>query len=198
MPETGDSDFSWHEFLRRNNNELVATYGNLAHRALTFAYRNFDEVVPTPGELDERGQRLIHEAEATLDTVDKLLYRCQFKEAIKRTMSLAQESNRYLDEQAPWKAIKAERETAAKSIYTVLSVLMALKTVFYPFVPFSSERLHSFLGFDGSVRDVGWRTQRLPPGQKLLEPQPLFAKLDEDMVVEENNRLGSREANKDE
>jgi methionyl-tRNA synthetase len=197
MPETGDSDFSWHEFLRRNNNELVATYGNLAHRALTFAYRNFDEVVPTPGELDERGQRLIHEAEVTLDTVDKLLYRCQFKEAIKRAMSLAQESNRYLDEQAPWKAIKAERETAAKSIYTVLSVLVALKTVFYPFLPFSSERLHCLLGFDGSVRDAGWKTQFLPPGQKLLEPQPLFAKLDEDMVVKEDSRLGSVEKNKE-
>ncbi len=198
MPETGDSDFSWHEFLRRNNNELVATYGNLAHRALTFAYRNFDGAVPAPGELDERGRGLIHEAEVALDSVDKLLCRCQFKDAIKRVMSLAQESNRYLDEQAPWKAIKSERETAAKSIYTVLSVLVALKTMFYPFLPFSSERLHSFLGFDGSVRDAGWKTQFLPAGQRLCEPQPLFAKLDEDMVVEENNRLGSVEKHKGE
>jgi len=197
MPETGDSDFSWHEFLRRNNNELVATYGNLAHRALTFAYRNFDGAVPAPGELDERGRSLIHEAEVTLDSVDKLLCRCQFKDAIKRVMSLAQESNRYLDEQAPWKAIKSERETAAKSIYTVLSILVALKTVFYPFLPFSSERLHSFLGFDGSVRDAGWKAQFLPPGQRLREPQPLFAKLDEDTVVEESNRLGSVGKNKD-
>jgi len=197
MPETGDSDFSWYEFLRRNNNELVATYGNLAHRALTFAYRNFDGAVPASGELDERGRSLTHEAEVTLDAVDELLYRCQFKEAIKRAMSLAQESNRYLDEQAPWKAIKSERETAAKSIYTILSVLVALQTVFYPFLPFSSERLHSFLGFDGSVRDAGWRTQRLPPGQRLREPQPLFAKLDEDLVAEESNRLGSVEKHKD-
>ena len=198
MPETGDSDFSWHEFLRRNNNELVATYGNLAHRALTFAYRNFDGAVPAPGELDERGRSLTHEAEVTLRAVDGLLYRCQFKEAIKWAMSLAQESNRYLDEQAPWKAIKSERETAARSIYTVLSVLVALKTLLYPFLPFSSERLHSFLGFDGSVRDAGWRTQYLPPGQGLCEPQPLFAKLDEDLVAEESNRLGSVETSKDE
>jgi methionyl-tRNA synthetase len=197
MPETGDSDFSWHEFLRRNNNELVATYGNLAHRALTFAYRNFDGAVPAFGELDERGRSLTHEAEVTLDTVDELLYRCQFKEAIKRAMSLAQESNRYLDEQAPWKAIKSERETAAKSIYAILSVLVALQTMFYPFLPFSSERLHSFLGFDGSVRDAGWRTEFLPPGQRLREPQPLFAKLDEDLVAEEGNRLGSVEEHKD-
>jgi methionyl-tRNA synthetase len=198
MPETGDSDFSWHEFLRRNNNELVATYGNLAHRALAFAYRNFDGTVPAPGELDERGQSLIHEAETTLDSVDKLLCRCQFKEAIKRVMSLAQESNRYLEEQAPWKTIKTERETAAKSIYTALSVLAALKTVCYPFLPFSSERLHSFLGFDGSVKEGGWKSQFLPPGQRLREPQPLFVKLDEDIVGEENSRLRSVKDNKKE
>jgi len=191
MPETGDSDFSWREFLRRNNNELVATYGNLAHRVLTFAQRNFDGAVPTPGELDEHGQSLLHEAEVTLEDVDKLLYRCEFKRAVKEAMSLAQEANRYLDEQAPWKTIKTERETSAKSVYTVLSVLAALKTVFYPFLPFSSEKLHSFLGSDGSVQEIGWRVQFLPPGQKLRQPQPLFVKLDEDIVAQETGRLGS-------
>jgi methionyl-tRNA synthetase len=191
MPDTGDSDFSWREFIRRNNNELVATYGNLAHRVLTFAQRNFEGSVPAPGELDEHSQSLLNEAEVTLDSVDKLLYRCEFKGAIKEAMSLAQEANRYLDEQAPWKTIKTERETSAKSIYTVLSVLAALKTVFYPFLPFSSEKLHSFLGFDGSVQEIGWRVQVLPPGQKLREPQPLFVKLDEDIVAQETSRLDS-------
>jgi len=195
MPESGDSDFSWHEFLRRNNNELVATYGNLAHRVLTFAYRNFDGAVPAPGELDERSQGLLHGAEVTLDTVDKLLYRCEFKGAVKEAMSLAQEANRYLDEQAPWKTIKTERETSAKSVYTVLSVLAALKTIFYPFLPFSSEKLHSFLGFDGSVEEKGWKIQFLPPGQKLRQPQPLFVKLDEDIVAKESSQLDSLKEN---
>ena len=195
MPESGDSDFSWHEFLRRNNNELVATYGNLAHRVLTFAYRNFDGAVPAPGELDERSQGLLHRAEVTLDSVDKLLYHCEFKEAVKEAMSLAQEANRYLDEQAPWKTIKTERETSTKSVYTVLSVLAALKTIFYPFLPFSSERLHSFLGFDGSVEEEGWKIQFLPPGQKLRQPQPLFVKLDEDIVAKESSRLDSLKEN---
>jgi len=197
MPETGDSDFSWHEFLRRNNNELVATYGNLAHRVLTFAYRNFNGAVPAPGELDERSQGLIHKAQATLYAVDNLLYRCEFKEAVRQAMSLAQEANRYLDEQAPWKTIKTERKTSAKSVYTVLSVLGALKTVFYPFLPFSSERLHSFLGFDGSVKELGWKIQFLPPGQKLRPPQPLFVKLDEDIVAKESNRLDSLKENQE-
>ena len=191
MPETGDSDFSWHEFLRRNNNELVATYGNLVHRVLTFAQRNFDGVVPASGQLDKASQGLLHRAEVTLGTVDGLLCRCEFKRAIKEAMSLAQEANRYLDEQAPWKTIKTEADTSAKSVYTVLSVLAALKTVFYPFLPFSSEKLHSFLGFEGTVEDAGWKIQFLPPGQKLRPPEPLFVKLEEDIVGRESSRLGS-------
>jgi methionyl-tRNA synthetase len=197
MPDTGDSDFSWREFFRRNNNELVATYGNLAHRILTFTYRNFDGAVPAPDELDEHSQGLLHKAEVTLDAVDGLLYRCEFKGAVKEAMSLVREANRYLDEQAPWKSIKTDRETSAKSVYTVLSVLAALKTVFYPFLPFSSEKIHSFLGFDGSVKEAGWKVQFLPPGQKLHQPQPLFVKLDEDIVAEETSRLGSPKENKE-
>lgn len=191
MPETGDSDFSWREFLRRNNNELVATYGNLAHRVLTFTHRNFGGVVPAPGELDERSQGLLHKAEVGLDGVDRLLCRCQFKEAVREAMSLAQEANRYLDEQAPWKTIKTEPEASAKSTYVALSTLATLKTVFYSFLPFSSERLHSFLGFDGSVKEGGWKIPFLPPGQKLREPEPLFVKLDEDIVARESTGLQS-------
>jgi methionyl-tRNA synthetase len=190
MPEAGDSDFSWHEFLRRNNNELVATYGNLAHRVLTFAYRHFNGAVPAPAELDERSRVLLDGAKVALNRVDELLQHCEFKEGIKQAMSLAQEANRYIDEQAPWKTIKSEREASARSVYTVLSVLAALKTILYPFLPFSSERLHSFLGFDGSVKEGGWKMQALPPGQVLRQPEPLFVKLDEDIVAKESSLLG--------
>lgn len=190
MPEAGDADFSWREFLRRNNNELVATYGNLVHRVLTFAYRNFDGAVPSPGELDRQSQALLHKAETTLDAVDKLLYQCHFKEGIKRAMALAQEANRYLDDQAPWKTIKEKPQISATTIYVVLSVLSALKTVLYPFLPFSSQKLHTLLGFDGMVEAGGWKLQLLVSGQKLPEPQPLFVKLDEQVVSEEVSRLG--------
>ena len=197
MPENGDSDFSWREFLRRNNNELVATYGNLAHRVLTFAHRNFDGTVPAPGDLDEPSRTLLRRAEAALDDVDGLLYDREFKAAVKEAMSLAQEANRYLDEQAPWKTLKTDREASARSVYTVLSLLAVLKTALYPFLPFSSEKLHSYLGFDSTVKDSGWKAQFLPPGQKLREPEPLFAKLDEDIVAEETSRLGLLRDNQD-
>ncbi len=190
MPETSDSDFSWREFLRRNNNELVATYGNLIHRVLSFTYRNFGGAIPVPGCLDVRSRALMQQAANVMGTVDDLLYRCNFKGAIREAMSLAQEANQYLDEQAPWKKIKEDRQASAMSTYTVLSLLSALKIVLYPFLPFSSEKLHYLLGFKGNLSEVGWKLQKLEPGQKIPEPCPVFVKLDDAVVDEEEQRLG--------
>jgi len=190
MPETGDSDFSWREFIRRNNNELVATYGNLVHRVLAFVYRSFDGCVPVPGELDTRSQALLNRAKDTLNTMDGLLYHCHFREAIRSAMSLAQEANRYLDEKSPWKTIKQDRQASATALYVAISVLSCLRTVLYPFLPFSSQRLHEFLGFKGSVEDDGWQLRFPSSGQRLLPPEPLFSKLDEELANEETSRLG--------
>jgi len=190
MPETGDSDFSWREFIRRNNNELVATYGNLVHRVLTFVYRSFDGCVPEPGELDSRSQAVINLTTDTLNRVDELLYHCHFREAIRSAMSLAQEANRYLDEKSPWKTIKQDRQASATALYVAISVLSCLRTVLYPFLPFSSQRLHEYLGFKGSVEDDGWQLRFPSSGQRLLPPEPLFSKLDEELIDEETSRLG--------
>jgi len=190
MPETGDTDFSWREFVRRNNDELVATYGNLAHRVLTFVYRNFDGCVPTPGESDINSQALINKAKDTLNTMDGLLYRCHFREAIRWAMSLAQETNRYLDDKSPWKTIKQDRQASATALYVAISVLSCLRTALYPFLPFSSQKLHQLLGFKGSLEGDGWQLHLPAPGQKLLPPKPLFAKLDEELIEKETTRLG--------
>ena len=189
MPETGDTDFSWREFVRRNNDELVATYGNLVHRVLTFTYRNFDRVIPAPETFDSYSQDLIAMSENTLNKMGELLYRCHFKEALKIAMAAAHDTNRYLDEKAPWKAIKEDRPGAATSLYVALSVIACLKTMLYPFLPFSSQKLHEFLGFKGNVEEHGWQPHTPPPGQTLLPPQPLFSKLDEKLIEEETNRL---------
>ncbi|TET17633.1 MAG: methionine--tRNA ligase [Dehalococcoidia bacterium] len=190
MPETGDTDFSWHEFVRRNNDELVATYGNLVHRVLTFVYRSFEGCVPMPREFDSRSQAVIDVAKDTLNTVDKLLYRCHFREALRSAMSLAQETNRYLEEKSPWKAIKQDRQASANSLYVAICVISCLKTMLYPFLPFSSQKLHEYLGFEGRVEDDGWQLHFPLPGQKLLPPEPLFSKLDEGLIEEEVSRLG--------
>ena len=190
MPETSDTDFSWREFVRRNNDELVATYGNLVHRVLTFVFRNFEGSVPEPGEYDTQDSQILTGARNTLDKVDGLLHGCHFREAIRTIMALAQEANRYLDDKSPWKKIKEDRQAAATSLYVALNVITCLKTVLYPFLPFSSQRLHEYLGFTGRTEDYGWNWQELPPGQKLLSPQPLFSKLDDSLVEEETRKLG--------
>ncbi|HEY50222.1 MAG TPA: methionine--tRNA ligase, partial [Dehalococcoidia bacterium] len=159
MPETSDTDFSWREFVRRNNDELVATYGNLVHRVLTFVYRNFDGRVPDPGEFDAQDKAILSGASKALEAVDGLLYGCHFREAIRAAMAVAQESNRYLDDKSPWKVIKENRQAAATSLYVALHVIANLKTMLYPFLPFSSQKVHEYLGFEGSVEKAGWKWQ---------------------------------------
>jgi methionyl-tRNA synthetase len=105
-------------------------------------------------------------------------------------MSLAQEANRYLEEKSPWKMIKQDRQASATALYVAISVLSCLRIVLYPFLPFSSQKLHEFLGFKGNVGDDGWQLILPTPGQKLLPPKPLFSKLDEKLVAEESSRLG--------
>jgi len=200
MPETGDTDFSWREFIRRNNDELVATYGNLVHRVLTFVYRNFNGGVPSyddmgtsdirVAKIDASGNELINKSLAVFGAMDKLLSQCHFKQALKMAMTVARETNRYLDEKSPWKVIKEDRQAAANSLYVALVLISHLKTMLYPFLPFSSQKLHELLGFEGSVEEDGWQFHTPLPGQRLLEPQPLFSKLDEGLVEEETARLG--------
>jgi len=190
MPETSDADFSWREFVRRNNDELVATYGNLVHRVLTFTARHFDGRVPEGGDLDDRSQALLERARAAFALVDSQLGACHFREALRTIFALAEESNRYLDEQAPWKTIKTQRDQAGRTMFTTLCVLSALKTLLLPFLPFSSSRLHEMLGFATPIADERWAYQPPAPGQPLPPPVALFTKLDDSIVEQETLRLG--------
>ena len=196
MPETGDSDFSWSEFVRRNNDELVATYGNLVHRVITITYRNFDQRVPAPTVLDLQSQQLLDQAGATLASVDKSLSACRFRMTIARAMALAQEANRYLDAKAPWLSVKTDREATATALWVVLNVINCLKIMLWPFLPFSSQELHEMLGFEGDVQHWGWSwegtTDYMPPGQLLGRPKHLYAKLDQAAAEEESLRLGAK------
>jgi methionyl-tRNA synthetase len=191
MCETNDTDFSWREFVRRNNDELVATYGNLVNRVLTFVYRNFDAKVPHPTELDDDHRQIQAKARNTIDEMDGYLHDCKFKLAIIRAMELAQAANRYLDNKSPWKVIRENRQSAATSLYVALSIITQLKTVLYPFMPFSSQKVHEYLGFKSDIAKQGWKWQDLPPGQQLQPPKPLFTKLDESIIEEETKRIGT-------
>jgi len=194
MPESGDSDFSWSEFVRRNNEELVATYGNLVNRVLSFTYRNFDGKVPGVQSLDEVDEGLLRTAQETMDWVDDSLYNCHFKAALARAFALAQEANRYLDTKAPWKSIKEDRDLAGSSLTVAIQAINCLKTILYPFMPFSSQKVHEFLGFDGLIEEGAWEFESLvgaiKAGADLRQPAPLYTKLDPELIDGEVQKLG--------
>ncbi|PKB71984.1 MAG: methionine--tRNA ligase [SAR202 cluster bacterium Io17-Chloro-G6] len=194
MPESGDSDFSWSEFVRRNNEELVATYGNLVNRVLSFTYRNFDGKVPGVQSLDEVDEGLLRTARETMVAVNDSLYNCRFKAGITQAFGLAQEANRYLDTKAPWKSIKEDRDQAGASLTVAMQAINCLKTILYPFMPFSSQKVHEFLGFDGPIEEGAWDFDSIVDGIKagasLRQPSPLYTKLDPVIIEEEVRKLG--------
>ena len=209
-PETQDSDFTWAEFVRRNNDELVANWGNLVNRTLTSAYKNFG-AVPSPGPLSADDAALIAAVEGGFETVGAQIEKARFKAALAEAMQLATRVNQYLSEQAPWAVIKEDRERAGTILYVALRCVDNLKVLFAPFLPFSSQALHELLGHDGYLAgplhydDVEeadgthhtvltgdyaswcgrWQAAELPVGQALAEPRPLFRKLDPETVVAE-------------
>jgi methionyl-tRNA synthetase len=191
MPETSDSDFTWDEYVRRNNDELVAAWGNLVNRVLTQLPRHFDGRVPAPHNLDGRANALIARCEETLAQTGAEIAACHFRAGLDAAMGLAREANRYLDEAAPWKAIREDRQAAANGLYAALAAIAALRTALYPYLPFSCSRLNTMLGETRPVQELGWQLV-LPEGGRLLPPpEPLFRKLDPSIADEEEARLGT-------
>jgi methionyl-tRNA synthetase len=215
MPENRDTDWSWSDFLARNNNELVATWGNLVNRVLSFAYNHWDGVVPTPGDIRPADEAIMNAVEAGFEVVGALYEAVKLRAALNETMRLASEVNKYLDQAAPWKEIKTDKQAAGKTIYTALRVIDSLKVLFAPILPFTCERLHVYLGYDECLfgeqiveeqtdnlgtHDVlrylpkgaigHWVPSQLSPGGVFKKPEPLFRKLDKSIVELERARLG--------
>ncbi|HEY9075752.1 MAG TPA: methionine--tRNA ligase [Anaerolineaceae bacterium] len=215
MPETRDTDWDWKDFYSRNNDELVATWGNLANRVLSFSYKNFDGCVPVPDELNEMDVELLRTVESGFQSVAQEMEAVHLRAALGEAMRLASEVNRYLDQKAPWQQIKTDRVACARTIYTALRAIDSLKVLLSPFLPFSSEKLHHSLGYTQplfgtqSIETISdelgehsvlryhpegasgrWEPSQLKPGQALQPPQPLFRKLDVKIVEEERSRLG--------
>jgi methionyl-tRNA synthetase len=151
MPETKDTDWDWEDFYHRNNDELVATWGNLANRVLSFTYKHWEGVVPDPGELTKLDLDLLAVVEGGFETVAKELNAVHLRSALGEAMRLASEVNRYLDQTAPWAAIKTDRQAAARAVYTALKAIDSLKILLAPFLPFTSQRLHGFFGYEGQL-----------------------------------------------
>jgi methionyl-tRNA synthetase len=212
-PETQDTDFTWAEFVRRNNDELLANWGNLVNRTLTSAHRTFG-TVPEPGELSDRDAALLAGVEAGFETVGEPIDSGHFRAGLAETMRLASTVNQYVSDQAPWALVKSDRDRAATILYVALRAVDSLKILFTPFLPHTSQQVHELLGYDGFIagplefREVdedgrkhevltgdysswvgSWEPSRLRPGQVLQEPRQLFKKLDDSVVEEELQRM---------
>jgi methionyl-tRNA synthetase len=150
MPEAKDSDWDWAEFVARNNNELVATWGNLANRVLSFCYKHWDGHVPDvdPSTLRPADLDLLAVIENGFESLGALLDGVKLRAALGETMKLATAVNQYLDVHAPWKQVKEDKTEAAKTVYTALKAIDSLKVLFSPFLPFTSEKLHNFFGYE--------------------------------------------------
>lgn len=214
MPETRDSDWSWHGYIARNNNELVANWGNLVNRVLSMTQRYYDGIVPQPGELREADVGLLDAVDSSFDTVGDLIDRCKFRAAASETMALSSYVNQYLEEMSPWKTAKSDAGATAKTLFTAIQAINGLKMLIAPFLPFSSQRLHILLGQEGQLfggqkvetyqeehrshqaltydatSSVGiWRRRPVPAGTSLPKPEPLFTKLDDSVAEDELQRV---------
>ncbi|MGH3739713.1 MAG: methionine--tRNA ligase [Micromonosporaceae bacterium] len=214
-PENSDTDFTWSEFLRRNNDELVAGWGNLVNRSISMAAKNFGQI-PTPGELTADDEALREFSRAGFDKVGTLLRRHRQKAAIGEAMKVVAEANKYLSEQAPWKLKDAEsKPRQATILHTALQVVNDCKTMLAPFLPHSSQKVHEQLGGEGvfapmpEIRKVAdldggpdypiltgdydtgvrWESAPIEVGRALAPPKPIFKKLDPSIVEEELARL---------
>ncbi len=215
MPESKDTDWDWEDFYKRNNDELVATWGNLANRVLSFAYKHWDGVVPDPGVLTESDMALLQLIEDGYEKVGNEFEQVHLRAALAEAMNLATEVNRYLDIHAPWQKIKTDRQDAARSVFTAINAIAMIKDMLSPFLPYTSQQLHEMLGLKGSVfgsqftedvqDDLGthyvlrydgsqacgkWKRTEIPAGHGLNQPKPLFKKLDAGIIEEERARLG--------
>ncbi len=188
-PETKDNNFTWKDFQDRNNNELVAVYGNFVNRALQLTKKYWDGVVPECGELTDTDRQTLDEFKDVKQRVEDYLDVFKFREAQKEAMNLARIGNRYITECEPWKVWKTDPGRVETILYISLQLVGNLAIAFEPFLPFSSARLRRMLNIDSFEWNSLGRTDLLKPGHRLGEPELLFAKIEDDTIAYQLNKL---------
>ena len=188
-PETKDNDFTWKDFQARNNNELVAVYGNFVNRALQLTQKYYNGVVPECGELTDYDKETLNEFKDVKVKVEELLDVFKFRDAQKEAMNLARIGNKYIADCEPWKVIKTDPERVKTIIYISLQLTANLAIAFEPFLPFSSEKLRQML----NMQEFEWNqlgsTELLKPGHQLNKPELLFEKIEDDVIEAQVQKL---------
>lgn len=188
-PETKDNNFTWKDFQDRNNNELVAVYGNFVNRALQLTKKYFNGVVPECGELQEVDLKAIEEFKDVKQKVEALLDTFKFRDAQKEAMNLARIGNKYITDCEPWHVAKTDMERVKTILYLSLQLVANLEIAFEPFLPFSSARLREML----NITDTDWAqlgsTELLKPGHQLGTPALLFEKIEDEAINAQLQKL---------
>ena len=197
-PETKDNDFTWKDFQARNNNELVAVFGNFINRVATLVHKYYEGVVPVPGALTEVDEEVFAALKAYPSVIADSIERYRFREALGEVMNLARTGNKYLADEEPWKVIKTDPERVKTQLYVALQVAGALAIVAEPFLPFTAAKLKEMLPL-GSMTD--WadasRVHLIQSGHQLGESKLLFSKIEDDAIEREVAKLqATKEANK--
>ena len=189
-PETKDNDFTWADFQARNNNELVAIYGNFVNRALVLTNKYFGGCVPACGELTDYDRQTIAEFKNVKATLEELLNNFRFRDAQKEAMNLARIGNKYLADTEPWKLAKTDMDRTATVLHLALQIAANLAIAFEPFLPFSSDKLRTMLRLNEAAgwEDLG-RIDLLPEGQQLGEVSLLFEKIEDSAIQAQLDRL---------
>ena len=180
MPELRDFNFTWDDFVRSINEVLVDKFGNFVHRALIFAYRKFGEIPERMKNLDELDMEALKRIMSARKNMDEYLSRVEIKKAFKEWINLASFGNVYFDRKAPWSLCKEKGEECRNAINVSLQIVQALAILGAPFLPFSSQKIWEYLGYDDSIHEHRWdeSIRNLPVGQKLREPKPLYQKIE--------------------
>lgn len=182
-PETKDNDFTWKDFQARNNNELVAIYGNFVNRSMVLTHKYFEGKVPARGELNEADKNMIAEFERTKQEMENLLDNFKFRDAQKEAMNMARIGNKYLADNEPWKLAKTDMGRVATILNLALQLTANLSVAFAPFLPFSSKKLSDMLAMQPRKWDSLGNMDMLEDGHLLNKAELLFDKI-EDAAIE--------------
>ena len=188
-PETKDNNFTWKDFQDRNNNELVAVYGNFVNRALQLTKKYFNGIVPECGELQDVDRAAIEEFKDVKQKVETLLDAFKFRDAQKEAMNLARIGNKYITDCEPWHVAKTDMERVKTILYISLQLVANLEIAFEPFLPFSSAKLREMLNVAETEWDQLGSTELLKPGHQLGTPALLFEKIEDDAINAQLQKL---------
>lgn len=178
MPEYTDTDISEEELRRRANDELANSWGNLVNRVFAMVGKNFDGVVPEPGEMDDEDREILSALDTRFAAVAEQLEKVELRAGLREALAMAQDTNAYFNSRAPWKTAKDDLVRTATTLWVSLQAIDAIKQAFAPYVPFSSEAIHGWLGHDGDVTSQGWARAEVPPGRELGTTEVLFPRID--------------------